>query len=320
MSRGEIRGYVRRRRLPGLIIGLLLAAVALCPAGASARSPGHYIAPSHRAIRFQVQGSHSYVIEVAEGSRRHFSVTVRGGHATVEYQVKAPQPQPRSGVRGKVGHLGSFNVDFTPRGQPRQLPRYPWCTGPGPTIQPGTVRGTIRFRGESDYTSALAHRASAELEAFPSQRCHYGETGQSEHPPRYTATLSADHETGGPGTHFEALRFAPNSRPAASRVYYSASAYEQLGPVRVIRQIHISSPTSTFLLPHFATAPENAVIHPPTPFTGTATFGRTPQSTFTWAGDLAVAFPGIDPLPLVGPDFRLEYCALRTCINQEPPS
>lgn len=318
MSERELQVCLRRRRLLGPIIGLLLTATALGPAGAAARAPGHYVAPFHRAIRFQVQGSHGYVIGVAEGSRRHFSVTVRGDHAITQYQAKAPRPQPRSGVRGKIGSLGGFDVHFTPQGQPRQLPRYPWCTGPGPTVQRGTVRGTIRFRGESAYTSVLAHRATAELETLPSQRCHYGETGRSDHPPRYTATLYADRETGGPGTHFEALRFAPGIRPAASRVYYSASDYEQLGPVRVTRQIHISSPTSTFLLPHFATAPENAVIQPPAPFTGSATFGRTPQSTFTWTGDLAVAFPGIDPLPLAGPEYRLEYCALRACIDQEP--
>jgi hypothetical protein len=238
----------------------------------------------------------------------------------MEYEAPAPRPQSRSEVRGKLGHLGSFNVHFTSRGEPRQLPRYSWCTGPGPTIQPGTVHGTIRFHGENDYTNAVAHHATAELETLPSQRCHYGETGHSKHPPRYTATLNADHETGGPGTHFEALRFAPGSRPATQVVFYAASDYEQVGPVRVTREVHISSPSSTFLLPDFPAAPENAVIRPPAPFTGSATLARTPESTFSWTGDLAVTFPGIDPLPLAGPDFRLHYCALHGCIEQESPS
>ncbi len=61
------------------------------------------------------------------------------------------------------------------------------------------------------------------------------------------------------------------------------------------------------------------MIQPPAPFTGSATFSRTPESTFTWTGDLAVAFPGTNPLPLSGRASRLEYCALRSCIYQASP-
>jgi len=220
------------------------------------------------------------------------------------------------GVRGTLGGLGAFDVRFTPRGKPRRLPRYSWCQGPGPTIQPGVVHGEIRFEGERGYTHAIAHFARAELEAVPAQRCHYGEEGHSKHPPRYTATLEAAQETGARGVYFEAKRFAPGSRPPARRAFYEASDYERLGSISVIRKVRIATPKSTFRLPTFAATPEDAVIEPPTPFTGSATFSRTPESTFAWTGDLAVAFPGIDPLPLAGPDFRLQYCALRLCVSQ----
>jgi hypothetical protein len=79
----------------------------------------------------------------------------------------------------------------------------------------------------------------------------------------------------------------------------------------------VAADTSTFSLPDFATSPETAVIQPPFPFTGSATFARTPESTFTWFGDLAVSFSGIDPLPLAGSGFRLHYCAIRGCVDEE---
>jgi hypothetical protein len=295
----------------------VLVGAMLYPAAGTARPHDRYPTHAYRAIRFRIHGSHGYVIGVAEGSRGHLAVQVRRGPISAEYAGHAPRSVPGYEVRGKVGDLGDFDVHFTPHGQPRHLPRYGFCVGPGPTIQPGTVHGKIRFRGELGYTRADAGQAPAELETLPSQECRYGEPGHSKHPPRYTATFNADHETRGPGSHFEALRFAPGSRPAARRVFYEASVFEQRDGVRIIRKAHLATDTSTFRLPDFATAPENAVIQPPAPFTGSATFARTPESTFTWTGDLAVSFPGTDPVPLAGPDFRLSYCALRSCVAQE---
>jgi hypothetical protein len=318
MSR-EVRRRRAGRRLGAGVALALATGAALCPVATAAHAPHHYVLRPYRAIRFQVQGSHGYVIGVAEGSRRHFAVTVHRGPATTAYERRGPLPQPRDGVRGDLGALGSFDVRFIPQGKPRRLPRYSWCTGPGPTIQPGIVRGKIRFRGERGYTRAADHVASAELETVRGQRCHYGETGHSKHPPRYTATLQVADESAGASAHFEALRFSPRSRPPARRVFYEAAAYDRRGPIDTIRRIRLGTDTSTFRLPDFPVAPETAVIEPPAPFTGSGTFTRTPESTFSWTGDLAVTFPGTDPIPLAGPDFRLDYCALRSCIDQESP-
>jgi hypothetical protein len=306
----------RGRRPVGVVLALALVAVALLPAAAMAASPRHYVLPANRAIRFLLHGSNGYVISFAEGSARHFAVDVRGGPANTEYEARAARGRSRNEVRGTIGRLVKVDVHFVPHGHPHRLPRYSFCVGPGPTIQPGTVRGTIRFRGERAYTGVVAHSAAAELETLPSQRCHYRGPGHSEDPPRYTATLDADHETGGTGVHFEALRFAPGSRPPGRRAFYGASVYEQLGRIHIVREVRLTTDTSTFLLPNFARAPENAVIEPPAPFTGSATFARTPESTFSWTGDLAVAFPGIDPVPLAGAAFNLDYCAQRDCIEQ----
>lgn len=312
---------VRFGRLLGLGISLACAASAfLCPIALAAHSPGHYFLHPYRAIRFRVHGSRGYVIGVAEGSRGHFAVTVRGGPASTEYERHVSLAEVGDEIRGNLGALGSFAVHFTPRGKPRRLPRYRWCSGPGPTIQPGRVRGKIRFRGERGYTSAVAHEASAELETLPGQRCHYGERSRSKHPRRTTAVLQADDEAGGAGVHFEAWRFAPGSRPPARRVFYEASLYQSRGALRIIRRIRLATDTSTFRLPNFATAPETAVIEPPAPFTGSGTFARTPESTFSWSGDLAVSFPGTDPMSLAGADFRLGYCAGRSCVDQESPA
>jgi hypothetical protein len=316
MSPGSIRVARRFRWWLAITVALV---VTIAPFDALAQSPGHYLLHAYRSIRFRVNGAHGYVVGFAEGSRRHLTVTVRRGPAVTEYQGRAPRDLDRFELRGTIGGLGEFNVHFTPRGNPRQYPRYSFCAGPGPTIQRGVVRGEISFRGERDYTTVDARFAHAELERLPSQRCRYLEPGNSKHPRPITAILSVDHETGGPGIHFEARRFAPGSRPPARQVHYEATDYEDLGSLRVVRRIQLASTASTFRLPSFDVAPENAVITPPAPFAGSGTFSRTPESTFTWSGDLSVTFPGLDPLPLADLDSRLYYCALSSCIDEEPP-
>lgn len=154
----------------GRVFCLAIAAVAslaaiLCPVAAAVHTPGHYFLRPYHAIRFRVHGSHGYVVGVAEGSRGHFAVTVRGHQASTEYQLKdRARPGARDRIDGDLGRFGSVSVRFSPRGEPYRLPRYPWCTGPGPTIQPGIVRGKFRFRGERGYARAVAHQAKAELE------------------------------------------------------------------------------------------------------------------------------------------------------------
>ncbi len=252
--------HAMARHAPGATVALVLLALAAVslPTTAGAHSPGHYFSKARRVIRFQVRGSHGYTIGVAESSRGGLTVTVGGGPATTEYESRAPKLRSRSQseVHGSLGRLGTFDVQFTPRGKPRQFPRYRWCSGPGPTIQQGTVHGEIRFLGERGYTRAAAHSARAELETMPGQRCHYGEAGHSQHPPRYTATLEAEHETGGRGANFEALRFAPGMRPSARRVYFQASVYQQLGSPWVARKIQVSSTTSSFRLPTSRSPPK----------------------------------------------------------------
>ncbi|HEU4753323.1 MAG TPA: hypothetical protein VFU47_09470, partial [Armatimonadota bacterium] len=180
MSVSSKRGVAGRRLTIGVGLALLMAGAGLCTSSALARSPGHYFLHPYRAIRFQVQGSDGYLIGVAQGSRGHFAVTVRKGPATTVYEHRSSQRRGWSesslDVRGALSGYGSVAVHFTPRGRPRQLPRYSWCQGPGPTIQPGVVHGEIRFRGERGYTGAAARSATAELETLPGQRCHYGET------------------------------------------------------------------------------------------------------------------------------------------------
>jgi hypothetical protein len=47
-----------------------------------------------------------------------------------------------------------------------------------------------------------------------------------------------------------------------------------------------------------------AIVAPPAPFSGTATFQRNAGRPASWAGSLTVALPGSAEIPLVGTDFH----------------
>jgi hypothetical protein len=75
----------------------------------------------------------------------------------------------------------------------------------------------------------------------------------------------------------------------------------------------VAAPERTLLFPGAPHLPEEVAVRPPAPFAGSAEFLRTPESTFTWTGDLAVTFPGLDPIRLTGPRFGVQICVLKGC-------
>jgi hypothetical protein len=75
-------------------------------------------------------------------------------------------------------------------------------------------------------------------------------------------------------------------------------------PLAIYRYLSVPARASTFSDAH----PEHLTVSPPPPFSGTGTLARTPESVFTWRGDLLVQVPGLDPIPLAGPSFGSDYC------------
>lgn len=85
-------------------------------------------------------------------------------------------------------------------------------------------------------------------------------------------------------------------------------------PLTIYRHLTVPARASTFRDAH----PEHLTVSPPPPFSGTGTLARTPESVFTWGGDLSVQFPGLDPIPLADPGFESEYCLRGSgCLRQD---
>ncbi|HEU4739960.1 MAG TPA: hypothetical protein VFS54_12895 [Solirubrobacterales bacterium] len=308
------------RLRPAAVVALTLAFLACSPAGAGAagRDDGD---SNKKLLRIELEGSNGYTVSIVSSARQRVTVLatqegVEGAPSyAAEYLVQDTQPSPDR-IKAKVPGLGSIAVSFQPRGRVRH-PTPPGCKGRPPTVQPGVVRGTIKFVGESDYTRVEAQRAEAEIEEPRGWRCHPGAKLEVERIRRnaeWTSKLGARTL----GTYFIARKYEPGVIEEGQVLFLAETGVRfETAAGRtayiVYRRATVTAPVSAFR----DARPERIVISPPPPFTGTATFFRTPESVFAWRGDLAIQFPGVDPEPLAGPEFEPDYCLREVgCIRQ----
>jgi hypothetical protein len=294
-------------------VAALLALVCLA-AGADASSAS--LLRGGRSIRVELQGSNGYSVLIVSHGKRYLVVTTKNEVFTTEYATRDALVSADR-LKATLPGRGSIAVRFHPRGPAHRLPAFAGCDGPAPTLRRGVVRGAIEFAGERRYTQVEAREAPAEIEEWTKQRCRGG--GNSEWPGRNLADWTSKLWANRLGVEFIVRKYRPGLLAGDDRVVFSvetAEAASEWAAMVVYRRVKVPSPASAFVDAH----PERMTFSPPPPFTGTATFARTPESVFAWEGDLSVLFPGMDPLPLAGPEFELGYCRREVgCVRQRIP-
>jgi hypothetical protein len=210
-----------RRQLRMLAVAALAASC--FPATASA-DHSHYQLPAGEEIQFSLPGTNGYKIEVRGGSAGGVTVSASGLGTSTKYSVHLNRPAARA-IHAKLGDFGAIDVHFSPHGPSHLLPRFRHCDGPPPTVEPGSVSGSIHFVADEAFTSVDASKATAYLGRWVKQRCRYGEPGRRGHhePRRVTASLFAAGREPAPYANLEVLRFAKGGRPAEHRISFSAS-------------------------------------------------------------------------------------------------
>jgi hypothetical protein len=291
-----------------------LAALTL-GAPASAVASHIYVVPAGSLTFAHLDGTNGYRIHFSENERhqrRHFKLTVIGHHATISYQV--PTGRTAAGVVADLGRRGRFGLRFVPVGKVRSLGLGRRCEKHEGRWQDGYLVGTARFRGEGDFTEVRIRRIPALSESWPRFRCRYGKSGLG----RYGARRQVDVRAQRRGLEFDAALLNRHAAPPGRRVTLRAWSGGQAGRMWISREVKVSAAEPAFTFPGGPKLPEEVTVTPPPPFIGSATFARTPESTFTWTGDLAVDFPGLEPIHLAGPAFSVSVCGLEACVRQDP--
>jgi hypothetical protein len=291
-----------RRAIPAL---LLLLAVLTAP-GALADKGG---APAQGKIevepRLQLSGSHGFRILV---SARRATVTIgvergnteRAGTSTTYVARGVAGPH---GIHADFHQFGRVDLTFHATAEAaRGLP--PDCFGgtTGAATIPGYFTGTLDFEGQDGFTAVRARRIRGEVVLPPTEQCPpvaggvdpLFEDPAAELPPANTRmTLAAFVKSGTGGLNFLARR--------KGKTAYVAERYGTLGRIGVFSLAYAVGPKSSF-----ASDPQVSfgTVHPPAPFTGSATLSRGPAGKRSWTGTLTATFPGEPPVSLVGPQFH----------------
>jgi len=294
-------------------VAVLAFAALSCFPGSAGAKVGHGRPPARQWIDIDLDGSNGYSIHVSVNPHQHLVLLVSKEGFAAEYMTRDLLADTDR-VKAKLLGLGTISVRFHPRG-PVRHPSLPGCKEKRPTVQPGVVRGTIEFAGERKYTQVKVHEAEAAIEEPTNWLCRYGVKFEPDPREReWVSKFSANDE----GVYFLARKYRPGMIEGGQILFWAETgvSYETASgrvPLTIYRHVRASAPVSTFLDAH----PEHLTVSPPPPFSGTAAVARTPESVFTWEGDLSVQFPGLDPIPLAGPGFESDYCLRETgCFRQ----
>ncbi|MBS1863499.1 MAG: hypothetical protein JSS68_17515 [Actinobacteria bacterium] len=278
-----------------------LASAALGDQGGAA--PGHKIEVEPR---FQLSGSHGYRLQV---SARGATVTIgvsRGDntpHAGTSTTYVARGTVGPNGIHANFHQFGRVDVTFHATAPAaRGLP--PDCLGgtTGAETVQGYFAGKVEFEGQGGYTVANTHRVRGAVVLPPTEQCPLVAGGanplvedpDAALPPANTRmTLWALDKAGTGGLLFVARQ--------AGKAGFYAERFGTVGRIGLLSLAYAVGPRSTF-----ASDPKVSygTVHPPAPFTGSATLRRQPGGNRSWTGTLAATFPGEEAISLTGPEFH----------------
>jgi hypothetical protein len=237
-------------------------------------------------------------------------------------------------ITADFGARGRIALRFRPSGRGLRATRRAGCVQANglPIARRGVFVGTLRFRGESGYTSARIHRArggSIDLAALIACLIAGGGPNRTALPPSPTLPIDLrpfgigarnyGPETPGAGTHpsdrpKRTILVSSDKLPVARTVF--AAAKRDTGRPRFLA--FEAESEGSIAVARLAFAPggkadfssddslSKAVVSPPAPFAGRAVFEHGLGDTKSWTGSLAVSFLGEPRLAVAGSPFEAQ--------------
>lgn len=302
-------------RLRALIAFAALLSLAV-PAIATAKSAEH----KHQHLfhlDVNLPDSNGYSMDLKAEDHRHVELKAGRGHVAVRYSVLGRASSHR--VDADFGALGEVHIRIHLKPE-LVVPLFgkKRC-GERIGFYGGRFRGKVDFTGEPEVGGVHIHRGRISLIhiSHACKRTHRrlaanglsrsvkGEARPGEEADR----LSAELKTEGRTLSFEALRFKGSRRdPRATATFIRADLTETLGRVAIERTAFELTPEKVLRVSGRDKQPETAVIAPPKPFTGSASYSVAPETAPSWSGDLSVYLPGAGTVPLTGTGFSTEFC------------
>jgi len=267
-----------RRLILCLCAASLVAGVLTAPAAGAELS--------YFAHHLRLKSSNGFHISLSASSEAlgipaEASIGVDTKRSAALYRV--PAKVTATSIQADLGPFGKVDLVMRGSGREKTIPircskgqKYPYETG--------VWEGVVEFRGEGGYAQGRATR----LPVLPDITSYCGSgsgRGESRGSDERGARL-----TGASYAHGRALTFQVNKNGPRSRALFEAKIKERRQGVMIFRFADGWLPASAF---SFDPDLRSAELNPPSPFSGSATLTRSPNSVVPrWSGDLAIDFPG----------------------------
>jgi hypothetical protein len=335
-------------------IAALLAATAILialglPAGAVAApvKPASRRTPPQISEKLFAQGTNGFLLEATLENRRALVVSASKFGASLEGAGYKLRVHPRRGsddIVAGLGKLGRIDMRFVPYKVKRKAPER-GCAGGDTVIEEGAYVGLFAFLGEGGFTRTRVHQAPATITRVPALTCRSDEPEfdakklerELEKIEREEADKEEKGGKGGEADESESISVALKARARNHRVSFFAtkSVFKAKGKkgfaltniVAAAKRdrgrieessfaLYFFGRGSTFLLSNRRRPASEAILKPPAPFSGSATFRRQGSKPPSWAGDLRVDLPGFGDVRLAGPGSKAAMCEGITCISR----
>ena len=322
------------------VLAATFAAAMLLPALAMAATPASRQSKPEVLEELSTQGTNGFSIHVTVENGRKLTLGVDGagrgsGFSATIYKLPMRLARRPDEIKARLGRLGRIDMRFVADSVSEEPATGPACNGPDSVFEKGHWVGLIVFHGEQAYTRVDAHRAKGEISKIPALTCHEPNPNSAEMK-KLERELEELEDKEGETEAEEAEGFQQLALTAlvgeevalvASRTSgemkgkkVSMSTFAVVGKRRVGRIEETSldfllyEPGSDFMLPDPEQPTSGALLKPPAPFSGTATFRRHPAGEqATWTGDLKVDLPGFGLVRLAGPGVKASMCEAPNC-------
>ncbi len=280
----------RRSAVAAIALLVVVAMATLAPGRAGALD-----SDLKHSYAFKLEASNGYSILAYAGSER---VDGRGelvlivGRKDAGVFYTAPATVTGTRIDADLGKLGRVALDVTPSGKTTRL--RPSCEPRRKPIsfEPPTYSGSFEFHGEEGYTKAVSLPVDF-TRFFLDFGCTSVGSGEGGGPDVPGARLRLHARRGS-----TRLELQVNKNRPGARTRFEVGVDEERDGISISRSRTLWVGAGAF---DFDSSLRTAVLAPPAPFSGRASFHRGAAPADRWGGDLTVDMPGRSDVPLTGP-------------------
>lgn len=265
-----------------------------------------------------MNGTHGYRLSLRTISRDLLYLEASKGNVSAAYAVRGRASSDE--VEADFGSLGRISVRFSGSPRPLEAGLSPTkCKGQRPIHEVGHFSGTIRFHGERGFTEVNTKHARGSFTRTFRRVCKrppWAPRGLDRLDEDRAVTLvGASSRAKGRNIDFYAFGSEPatdENRSIPPNAFFLANSSEFREGMAIIRTALLAEDRAEAMTSSEpGIKPVTATLAPTKPFTGTASYAEVPGSAPSWTGSLRVFLPGLDEVPLTGPDFKSALCRTR---------